>query len=106
MSLDVGTFKDDDGRSYTTGPITLQTIQLALTRVEASIFAVRTDIHYIREAQLQKSTEVGNRFADQETRLRVLEGKRYIEAKSVTTVIALVLPICALAVSIIGVVVR
>jgi hypothetical protein len=106
MSMDVGSNDYDDGRSSETGRITLTSIQMALIRVESSLATMRTDIHYIRESQMQKSNENERRFIDQETRLRALEGKRYLEPKSVTTVFAIVLPIVAIGVSIIAIITK
>src|SRR5688572_9563240 len=106
MSVDVGPFDNDDGRSSETGRITLTSSRMAIMRVQTSLSTMRTDIHYIRESQMQKSNENERRFIDQEMRLRALEGKRYLEPKSVTTVFAIVLPIVAIGVSIIAIVTK
>lgn len=81
-------------------------IQQTLFRMESNIQAIRQDIAYMREAQMTRANEVERRFNDHETRLRIVEAKRYLEAKSITTVAAIVLPILAIAVSIIAIVVK
>lgn len=106
MSLDVGYTGDDDGRSYETGRVNISNIQLTLVRVESSLSAIRQDISYMREAQMTRANDTERRFNDQEMRLRAIEAKRYIEPRSVTTVFAVIIPLCALAVSIIAIVTK
>lgn len=79
MSVDVGSH--DDGRSAT-GHVTLSTIQLHLIRMEGQIAGLRSDIQYVREAQMNKTTEHERRFNDQELRLRALEAKRVVETSA------------------------
>lgn len=106
MSLDVGSYSDDDGRSYETGRVSLGSVQQMLGRIELNIQSLRQDVHYMREAQMNRETATERRFNDHETRLRAVESKRYIEPKSVTAVFAIVLPICAVAVSVITIMVK
>jgi hypothetical protein len=98
--------EDDNGRSPRTGRVNFDSIQLTLIRIESSIASVRQDVHYLRESQTTRATENERRFNDHEMRLRTIELKRYLEPKSITTVAAIVLPISALAVSIISVVLK
>jgi len=106
VSVDVGGYDSDDGRSYQTGHVSLASVQLMLVRMESKFDQLSRDVHYMREAQLTRATEAERRFNDQETRLRAIESKRYIEPKSVTTVFAVVLPVCAVIVSIIAIIVK
>lgn len=109
MSIGVGGYENpspDDGRSFTTGRVSLDTIQVTLIRIEANFAALRTDIHYLREAQMARTAENERRFNDQEARLRVLESKRFIETKSVMGIIGIVLPFCAIVVAIVSIIVK
>lgn len=80
MSIDVGS--DDEGRSARISYATIGTIQQALTRMEGLIAGLRSDIQYVREAQMSKSTEHERRFNDQELRIRALEAKRVVETSA------------------------
>jgi hypothetical protein len=109
MSIGVGAYETpppDDGRSFETGRVNLGTIQVTLIRIEANFAALRTDIHYLREAQMTRTAENERRFNDQEARLRVLESKRFIESKSVMGIVGIILPICAIAVAIVSIIVK
>lgn len=106
MSIDIGSFEDGDGRSYGAGQVSLANVQIMLVRMESKFDALSRDVHYMREAQMTRAAETERRFNDQELRLRVLEGKRFLEAKSITTVAAIVLPICAIIVAVIAIIVK
>lgn len=106
MSIDVGDRDDDAGRSYEIGRVSLASVQIMLVRMESKFDALSRDVHYMREAQMTRATENNQKFNDHETRLRIIEAKRYLEPRSLTTVAAIVLPICAIAVAIIAIVVK
>lgn len=121
VSSDVGHYAsgDRDGRSPGTGHTNLADINITLVRMESKLDAFRQDINYMREAQMQRTQDNERRFNDFEGRVRVLEAskidpqrlheiesKRYLEAKSVTAVAAILLPMIAIGVSIIAIVVK
>lgn len=109
MSYDIGSRTDDDdadGRSFETGRASLGSLQLTLLRMEHKFDALRTEVHYMREAQLNRTNENQRQFNDHENRLRYMEAKRFVETKSITTVIALVFPACAIIISIIALIVK
>lgn len=103
MSVDVGYTPDDDGRSYATGRVDLNGIQMMLIRMESKFDALRQDVHYMKESHMVRNAEVERRFMDHESRLRAMESKRYLEPRSVTAVFAVILPVIAIAVSIIAI---
>lgn len=100
LGIEIG---DDDGRSET-GRITLTTIQLAIGQLDAKISAMRTDIQYVREAQMLKFAEYERRFTDQESRIRILEARRVVEASTIWRAAALFVAIGSIIVAIIAVV--
>lgn len=107
MSLDIGGYaNEDDGRSYETGRVSMYSLQQSMYRMESLIAAMRQDIHYMREAQMQRAAEGQRQFNDHEMRIRAFEAKRYIEPKSITAVFGVVAPIAALGVAIIAIIVK
>jgi hypothetical protein len=107
MSIDVGGYLGDDGgRSSETGRINFASMQLTLVRIESKFDALSRDIGYMRESQMARANENEVKFRDHELRLRNIEAKRYIEPRSITTVFAVVLPVCAIVVSIIAIIVK
>lgn len=103
---DVGYPTDGDGRSHETGRVTMFTLQLSLTRMESDLRGMRQDIQYMRESQMNRAAEMRQLINDHEDRIRKIEAKRYLEARSITTVAAVVLPIAAIGVSIIAIIVK
>lgn len=119
MSTDVGYPDNDDGRSNETGRVSLLSVHQMLSRIQLDIQTLRQDVHYMRESQMNREQANERRFNDQENRIRTLEAnridpsrihtiesKRYLEARSVTTVFAILLPICAIIVAIIAIIVK
>lgn len=106
MSIDVGYPDNDDGRSNETGRVSLLSVHQMLSRIHLDVQTLRQDVHYMRESQMNREQANERRFNDQENRLRVIEAKRYLEPRSVTTVFAILLPICAVVVSIIAIIVK
>jgi hypothetical protein len=106
MSPDIGLQDSDDGRSTETGRITLTTIQFAIMRMEQNVAGIRQDVQYMREAQIAKATEYERRFGDQETRLRALEAKRFVETHAMWKLGGLLLTVGSIIVAVIAVVVK
>lgn len=106
MSIDVGYPDNDDGRSNETGRVNMLSLHQMLSRIHLDVQTLRQDVHYMRESQMNREQANERRFNDQENRLRVIEAKRYLEPRSVTTVFAILLPICAVVVSIIAIIVE
>lgn len=106
MSIDVGYPDNDDGRSNETGRVNMLSLHQMLSRIHLDVQTLRQDVHYMRESQMNREQANERRFNDQENRLRVIEAKRYLEPRSVTTVFAILLPICAVIVSIIAIIVK
>lgn len=106
MSIDVGYPDNDDGRSNETGRVNMLSLHQMLSRIHLDVQTLRQDVHYMRESQMNREQANERRFNDQENRLRVIEAKRYLEPRSVTTVFAILLPICAVVVSIIAIIVK
>lgn len=106
MSPDVGLDNSGDDRANEAGRLTLNAIQLSLVRMEGNIGAIRTDIGYMRESQLLKSAEYERKFTDQESRIRALEGRRFVETKSMWSLITAFCAVSSIAVAIIAVVTK
>lgn len=103
MSLDVGYASDDDGRSFETGRVN---IGMTLMRIESNLGIIKQDIAYMRESNMNRDAERQRQHNDHEARLRAVEAKRYIEFKSLTAIAAIILPICAIIVSIVAIIVK
>lgn len=106
MSIDVGYPDNDDGRSNETGRVSLLSVHQMLSRIHLDVQTLRQDVHYMRESQMNREQATERRFNDQEMRIRAIENKRYLEARSFAAVFGVVFPAIAIVVSIIAIIAK
>ena len=93
--------------------IPVDPIHLALVRLDGKIdtliktqavreSALNAELQRIRDDSVVHARDYDRRFADQETRIRNLEGRRYVEPRTVWAAAALLLTVGSLVVAIIN----